>query len=136
MNSRNLLRRKHFKIENDNYNCILCNLNTEEFTYHLFFTCPFSETCWNMIDIHWDHELNFFETIQKARIEWNTNFFMEVFSIAAWEIWKQRNAKVFRNTPATPQSWKRSFICTVQQHLYRLQQSQSSTVQDWINSLL
>jgi hypothetical protein len=49
INSRNLLKRKHFKIEGDDYNCVLCNLNIEELSYHLIFQCPFSSECWDYL---------------------------------------------------------------------------------------
>uniref|UniRef100_A0A0A9D7I7 Reverse transcriptase zinc-binding domain-containing protein n=1 Tax=Arundo donax TaxID=35708 RepID=A0A0A9D7I7_ARUDO len=113
LNSRNLLKRRNYKIDGDNYNCVLCNLNLEEFTYHLFFECPFSTRCWNFIGIQWDHSLPFFDTIQTSRAACQHHFFMEVFIIAAWEIWKQRNAQIFRGTQATFQSWKQNFShCT------------------------
>jgi hypothetical protein len=37
INSRNLLRRKNYKIEGDDYSCVLCNLDTKELSYHLIF---------------------------------------------------------------------------------------------------
>jgi hypothetical protein len=99
INSRNLLKRKKFKIEGDDYSCMLCNLDIEEYTYHLLFQCPFSDWCWNSLGIQWGHGLYFFDTIKKAKSEWQYGFFMEVFSIAAWEIWKQRNERIFRAPP-------------------------------------
>uniref|UniRef100_A0A0A9BKY2 Uncharacterized protein n=1 Tax=Arundo donax TaxID=35708 RepID=A0A0A9BKY2_ARUDO len=36
--------------------------------------------------------------IQRARAACQHQFFMEIFTIAAWEIWKQRNTKIFRGT--------------------------------------
>jgi hypothetical protein len=75
---------------------VLCNWDIEEYTYHLIFQCPFSERCWNYLGINWDHGLYFFDTIKKAKREWHPEFFMEVFAIAAWEIWKQRNEKIFQ----------------------------------------
>jgi hypothetical protein len=102
INSRNLLKRKNFKVQGDDYSCVLCNLNIEEYTYHLLFQCPLSTECWTSINIHWDHDLYFFDTIKKAREECQHELFMEVFSIAAWEIWKQQNAKIFRDDTAIP----------------------------------
>jgi hypothetical protein len=29
-------------------------------------------------------------------MDFNLSFFVEVFSITAWKIWKQRNGKIFR----------------------------------------
>jgi hypothetical protein len=86
------------KIEGDDYSCMLCNLGIEEYTYHLF-QCPFSEWCWNSQGIQWGHGLSVFNTIKKAKSEWQYGFFMEVFSIALWEIWKQRNERIFRAPP-------------------------------------
>jgi hypothetical protein len=55
--------------------------------------------CWNFLGIHWDHSLYFFNTIIRTKQECTHPFFIEIFSIAAWEIWKQRNNKIFRNMP-------------------------------------
>jgi hypothetical protein len=60
------MKRKKYKI-GDDYNCVLCNLNIEEYTYHVLFQCPSSVGCWNFLDIHWDHDLYFFGTIKKAK---------------------------------------------------------------------
>jgi hypothetical protein len=35
--------------------------------------------------------------IQSAKRAFDKNFFMEIMSITAWEIWKQRNNVIFRN---------------------------------------
>lgn len=51
LSTRNLLRRKNFKVGNDDYNCVLCSLRTEETAFHLFFSCPFSKRCWNSLGI-------------------------------------------------------------------------------------
>jgi hypothetical protein len=95
INSRNLLRRKNFSI-GGNYSCVLCSLELEELTYHLIFQCSFAERCWDLLNIHWDHNLGFFDTFQKAKSEWQLGYFMETFAIEAWKIWKIRNNKIFR----------------------------------------
>jgi len=74
LNSRNLQR---------SYNFVLCSLNLEETIYHLFFECPFSARCRNFIGISWDHVISFFDTIQKAKVECQHQFFMELFIVAA-----------------------------------------------------
>jgi hypothetical protein len=125
INSRNLLR-KNYKIEGDDYNCVLCNLDTEELSYHLIFQCPFSSECWNYIGFYWDHNLHFFDTIQKAKQDCHSGFFMEIFSMAAWEIWKQRNKKIFRGSDPTFQSWNDNFLLCTKSQMYRLNLSQPS----------
>nr|TKV93212.1 hypothetical protein SEVIR_9G211400v2 [Setaria viridis] len=102
----------------ENYNCVLCSLDLEETTYHLIFECPFSTRCWNFVGISWDHAIRFSDTIQKARMECQHQFFMEVFVISAWEIWKQQNAQIFRGTQASFESWKSCFARTVKLHVH------------------
>jgi hypothetical protein len=92
----NLLKMKNYKIEGDDYNCVFCSLHVEELSCHLIFQCPFSSECWSYLGIFWDHSLYFFDTMKKAKVGFNLSFFMEICSIAAWEIWKQRNGKIFR----------------------------------------
>lgn len=38
LNTRNLLKKEMLKIEGDNYNCVLCDLNREETAFHLLFS--------------------------------------------------------------------------------------------------
>jgi hypothetical protein len=118
INSRNLLKTKYYKIEGDDYSCVLCNLNIEVYT-HLLFQCPFSDEWWNFLGIHWNREIYFFDTIKKAKSDCQHDFFMEEFTIAAWEIWKQRNEKIFRGINPSFQSWKTNFF-KVKQNMYRL----------------
>jgi hypothetical protein len=49
-------------------------------------------------------------------------YFMEIFIVAAWEIWKQRNDKIFKAATPSFQSWKRCFIATTKLQLYRLKE--------------
>jgi hypothetical protein len=49
---------------------------------------------------------------------------MKVFTIAAWEIWKQRNDKIFRAKTPTFQNWKSNNINTVKLNMYRLSQDE------------
>jgi hypothetical protein len=44
--------RKKKKLEGNNYNCPLCSMGREEIIFHLFFFCPFSQHCWNHLNIN------------------------------------------------------------------------------------
>lgn len=96
------------------------SLNLEETTYYLFFECPFSTRCRKFVGISWDHVISFLDTIQKAKVQCQHQFFMDAFIIAAWEIWKQINAQIFSGTQPSFQSWKICFVHTVMLHLHRL----------------
>ena len=49
LSTRNLLRRRNMAL--DNHNCVLCQLNVEETTLHLFLDCTFAQECWHWIEI-------------------------------------------------------------------------------------
>ena len=95
LNTRNILKRKKHKLEGNNYNCALCNHNVEETALHLFFTCPFSQACWQHLGVQWNLAMDFFHMLLHAKEGFSNPFFMEVFIISAWQIWKQRNNFIF-----------------------------------------
>jgi hypothetical protein len=86
LNARNILKGKKQKLEGNNYNCPLCTMGREETTFHLFFSCPFSQHCWNHLNIKWNFNLDFYSMMLNAREQFGSNFFMEIFMIAAWLI--------------------------------------------------
>jgi hypothetical protein len=43
LNVRNILKRKRYKLERNDYTCVLCSRGVEETTFRLFFGCPFSQ---------------------------------------------------------------------------------------------
>jgi hypothetical protein len=45
-----------------------------------------------------------------TRQQFNSEFFMEIFMLGVWLIWKQRNNTIFNRDRATFQGWKRGFI--------------------------
>jgi hypothetical protein len=135
INSRNLLKRRNYKVDNDDYNCVLCDHLIEETTYHMLFVCDFSRQCWEHLNIFWDHSLNFFDTMDLAKRQFGTSFFMEIFSVAAWEIWKQRNAKIFRHTRPTFLDWKCCFSNTLSLQMYRMKTDIRFSIDSWLSSL-
>jgi hypothetical protein len=108
LNTRNMLKRRRYKLEGNNYNCVLCSAQREETAFHLFFSCPFALECWQTIGIQWQLNAPFFQMMELARQDFNHHFFMEIFIIATWHIWKQRNGKIFENCQASIDSWKRN----------------------------
>ena len=109
-NTRNILRTKKQKLQGNNYNCVLCNNSIEESALHLFFNCPFSQACWQYLGISWDLTKEFFQMMHHAKLQYQSPFFMEIFIIAAWQIWKQRNNFIFDRGRPSFDSWKSSFF--------------------------
>lgn len=109
LNTRNILKRKDLAIEGNNYNCVLCSLNREETAFHFFFSCPFSQQCWNFLGFHWDFHREFFEMMEHERQQQSLSFFMDIFIMTAWHIWKQRNNFIFNRSPPSFLAWKLAF---------------------------
>jgi hypothetical protein len=99
LNIRNILRRKKHKLQGNDYNCVLCTNHYEETTFHLFFSCHFSRECPSGNQLRFD--LDFHSMMEEASVQFHSKFFMDVFIIGAWLIWKQRNDWVF-NRPDPP----------------------------------
>ncbi|GJN11973.1 hypothetical protein PR202_ga30213 [Eleusine coracana subsp. coracana] len=58
-----------------------------------------------------------------------------MFIMTKWEIWKQRNGKIFWNTTPSFQAWKDSLVATAKLQMYTLKDSDRSTVQNWLEGL-
>jgi hypothetical protein len=135
LNTRDILRRKKQKLR-DNYNCVLCNNNTEETAFHLFFSCPFSQSCWQHLGISWDFSLEFFQMMHQAKLQYQSTFFMEIFTIAAWEIWKQRNNFIFDRGRPSFVSWKSSFCVEAKLQAHRFSEYKRPVFLDCIATLV
>jgi len=133
LNTRNLLRRRNFYIEGNNYTCVLCNVNAEETAFHLFFSCSFSKSCWKAIGIDWRINLHFFQMMKRARQDFQHWFFMEVFIIATWHIWKQRNNLIFEGRRPTVRDWISKFIDEARLQAHRIKEDKRQVFLSWVD---
>ena len=85
LNSRNMLKRRHYNIGND-YTCLLCESNLEETVEHLFFECSFSKNYWSDLGICWNTQGTRLDWINLAKMSWNKPLFMAIFLQASWSI--------------------------------------------------
>jgi hypothetical protein len=53
LNTKVMLRRRHLNTQDDHF-CVMCSANIEEDIEHLFFSCPFAQQCWSIINFSWD----------------------------------------------------------------------------------
>ena len=91
-----MLRRKHFHID-DGYTCVMCNTGAEEDIFHVFFDCTFAVTYWQVIQFDWPAINDIHTKLSYGRANNAHGFFMEIFLVAAWELWNLRNDKIFNN---------------------------------------
>jgi hypothetical protein len=54
--------------------------------------------------------MDFFQMVIQAKQQFQSPFFMEIFIIGAWQIWKQRNNFIFDHGCPSFSSWKQSFL--------------------------
>jgi hypothetical protein len=101
LNVRNILRRKTHKLEGNNYNCVFYTNGREETIFHLFFICPFSLNCWRYPNISWNFNTDFYSMMDEAKSQFGKEFFMQVFMIASWRIWMQRNDFIYNRGRST-----------------------------------
>jgi hypothetical protein len=107
MNTRNMLRRRHYNIGND-FNCMLCSQQVEEYIDHLIFHCPLCTICWLKLE-NWGLQSSRHALLEYSHDMWTKPMFMEVFLQASWSIWNERNNKLFRRIPPTHTYWLEIF---------------------------
>lgn len=108
LNTKTMLRRRHLNIQ-DTVTCVMCSTGAEETIEHLFFDCPFAKVCWATVHFQWDELLPLWDRFIHAGTIHNLPFFTEATLIAAWELWKLRNDKVFQRRDSTPSIWLGNF---------------------------
>jgi hypothetical protein len=87
LNTRNILKRRR-KVLDEGYNFVMCHNREEETAAHLFFSCPPAANRWFALGIVWEENLSVHQKILQARPVFGHPFFMEIFMIGAWCIWK------------------------------------------------
>ena len=93
VNTRNLLRRKSFVLEE--YKCVVLSCQQEETLHHLFWGCQFSRNCWDFICPQRSPNLSVLEAFQDLKDKLRVPFFMEIIIPGSWAIWIVRNSKIF-----------------------------------------
>ena len=134
LNTRNMLKRRHFNIGHDT-SCVLCNSGHEETLQHLFFDRSFSSSCWRKIGFVWNTSLDSFNMFIHAKSAYQGPLFLELFTIAAWAIWKERNNLIFNAINPSFDGWKSGVISDLTLLRFRVAQNLVSTITSFISRL-
>jgi hypothetical protein len=62
---------------------------------------------------------DFLDIISAGRRRWHGPMFIEIFMLAAWNIWKERNNLVFNAIVAGFESWKTRFLADLKLLVFR-----------------
>ena len=134
LNTRVMLRRWNFNLQMG-VNCVLCSSGMDEDADHLLFACPFARRCWQKVQVQWDLSLDIHSRIVQAKNVSSHSFFMELFLIAAWEIWKLRNSVICEGVRPTFHLWTVRFREQIQLQLLRFRHDRAISVWVWLASL-
>jgi len=112
----------------------MCNTGELETIEHLFFNCPFAKECWQKIGFDWEENMELSDRLIRGQVMHNNPCFLEASLIAAWELWKLRNDKVFQRRDPSPSIWLCNFKnqCTLQ--ILRFKDDLRSSFYVWLDS--
>jgi hypothetical protein len=129
-----MLKRRNFQL-NSGYNCVCCDSLVEETIDHLFLRCPFSTSCWASLNIFWQAQGPLLDVIAANRSLWGKPLFMEIFMLAAWNIWKVRNNMVFNGINPECEVWKDKFRFDAKLLIHRTKPELHSFINSLADSL-
>jgi hypothetical protein len=107
----------------------------EETIEHIFLKCQFSSICWGSLNITWQAHGSFLDIIAAGRLSWGKPPFMEVFMLAAWNIWKLRNNMTFNGTDPELIAWKEKFGSDAKLLIHRVRPELHSLIDSIVDSL-
>lgn len=107
LNTRNIMRRKNMVLHD--YSCVLCSGQVEDTLMHIFFLCPFSQVCWDFVDIHWNFNIDPITLVIQAQQDFGLRCLREVMISTCWSIWCHRNSIIFYSASTSLVRWKAHF---------------------------
>ena len=87
------------------------------------------------IHIQWDLSLDIHNRIMQARQASPHSFFMEMVLIAAWEIWKLRNAIIFDGARCSLSLWTVRFKDQIKLQSLRFSHEKEALVDSWLSTV-
>jgi hypothetical protein len=133
LNTKTMLQRRHMNVQ-DGTVCIMCTTGEQETIEHLFFDCPFAQSCWARIGVNWDSTIQLLDRLTQARTSHTIPCFTETVFIAAWELWKVRNDKVFQRHDPTLSRWLENFKSQCLLQLVRFKVDMRSSFCVWLDA--
>lgn len=134
LSTRNILKRKNMVLQS--YNCVLCDLSSEETVHHLFLQCEFAKQCWQMLGVDIPFDIEFPEAMVFLRDAIQSQFFMEAVILLCWAIWMTRNAFIFRNLQPQLSLARSAFVAELKLLTHRAHSRRNQPFNQWLQLLL
>ena len=112
----------------------MCNTGADETIEHLFFTCPLARQCWTLINFNWNLSLNMEDRIKDAKHRNSQHFFTWTALIAAWELWKIRDDKIFGRHDVCINRWVTNFKSQCHLQLIKFKADLRSAFCFWLDA--
>jgi hypothetical protein len=87
------------------------------------------------LGIQWADLPDRLQIIEEGMTRWHGPLFMEIFLLASWNIWKERNKLYFEGTTPTLRSWKERLKSDLSLLVHRTKNSVHSYIFDIIGRL-
>jgi len=91
------------------YNCVLCDLASEESCVRLFLACPFTRPCWATLGLIIHHPSDPFGTQVSFKNELQLPFFIVIVVTMCWSIWIVRNNAIVQHAQPSIDHYKAFF---------------------------
>jgi hypothetical protein len=76
-----------------------------------------------------------FDMITQAKANFQEGLFFEIFTIASWGIWKERNDLILKGIAPSRNSWKARVIGDLTLLRFRVNQNLENTISSFIDRL-
>jgi hypothetical protein len=73
--------------------------------------------------------------LEQGKNQWRSKMFMDIFLVAAWSLWKERNNNYFREIHPSFASWKTRFIQDFTNLSYRVLEDKRSFISAFTASI-
>lgn len=131
INTRSHLLRKGMHLHNPH--CPNCNQKAEETALHLLWDCNFAQDCWSTLIPHKARGTSVYEETLLAATQLPKQFAIEIVILGCWNIWQQRNGKIFRGLQHSIHSWRFHLKQDLKLLQYKLKEKHFQGFKQWLD---
>jgi hypothetical protein len=100
---------------------------------HLFFQCPFSQSCWNLLNLQIALQAPTLQSLDLLKFELHSPLFKSIFILLYWAIWTSRNGFIFQGIQPTVDGCGRTFKKELDLLQHRVKIKHKQHLEEWLN---